>query len=146
MKIWLCALAALCIASFSAAAEPSDTRQPFAVAAPEHAYILEQMRLFIVSIQAIDEALANGKTDAVAEAAAARGGRANKDDPNFPKTLGAKLPPLWKQMGRGTRTGFDQLADAAKSGAPTQKSLAILAETLRNCVACHQTYRLVDAP
>jgi hypothetical protein len=55
------------------------------------------------------------------------------------------LPAPWKQFGGGTRRGFDELADAAKSGAPKEKSLAILAATMANCVACHQTYKIVEA-
>jgi cytochrome c556 len=126
------------------AAEPADSRQAVAVTAAEKAYILEQMRLFIGSIQTIAEGLSTGDNAKVAEAAAARGRRANANDPHFPAGLGAKLPPLWKQMGGGIRGGFDELADAAKSGAPKEKSLGILAATMRNCVACHQSFRLVD--
>jgi cytochrome c556 len=49
-------------------------------------------------------------------------------------------------MGGSVRRGFDELADAAQNGAPKEQQLAILAETMKNCVACHQTYRIVDAP
>lgn len=128
-----------------AVADGADPRLGLAVTATERAYILEQMRLFVTAVQAITEALATGNTAAVAVAAAARGRRENAHDPNFPQTLSARLPPLWKQMGGATRGGFDALADAARAGAPKEKSLAILAATLRQCVACHQTYRLGPA-
>ncbi len=143
--------AALVLASSNGLTEPAsapieDTRQPAAFNAVERAYILDQMRLFIQSIQAINEGLATGQMAAVAEAAAARGMKRNADDPNFPKSINLHATPLWKQMGGGVRKGFDALADAAKDGTSTEKQLQILADTMKNCVACHQTYRLIDAP
>jgi len=51
---------------------------------------------------------------------------------------------MWKQMGGGVRNGFDELSDAAKAGTPSDKLLAILARTMSNCVACHQSYKIVD--
>jgi cytochrome c556 len=104
------------------------------------------MRLFVESIQVIAAGLASDHMGDVTEAAAARGMRRNANDPNYPKSINAHATALWKQMGGGVRRGFDELADAAQSGAPREKQLAILAETMKNCVACHQTYRLVDAP
>jgi hypothetical protein len=138
------AIGILLIAQPAIAADAADSRQPLAVTAAEKAYILGQMRLFLASIQMIVKAAAKGDTKAVADAAAARGRRQNAGDPHFPKSLGAKLPPLWKQMGSGVRGGFDSLADSARSGATREQGLTILSETMRNCVACHQTYRLVD--
>jgi len=131
----------------SATADPAeDTREAAAFTQVERAYILGQMRLFLTSIQAISENLSAGKLDAVAEAAAARGMKRNANDPDFPKTLGPKLTPLWKQMGGGTRKGFDQIAEAAQQGEPKDKILGLMGETMKNCVACHQTYKLVAAP
>jgi hypothetical protein len=144
-------LATLLLASSSALTDPvsppaEDTRQPAGFNAIERTYILAQMRLFIESIQAIDEGLATDHNADVAEAAAARGLKRNADDPNLPKSINLHASPLWKQMGGGVRRGFDDLAEAAKSGAPKEKQLAILANTMKNCIACHQTYRLVAAP
>jgi len=131
----------------SATADPAeDTREAAVHTKVERAYILGQMRLFLTSVQTITEGLADGKLDVVAEAAAARGMKRNSNDPDFPKTLGAKLTPLWKQMGGGTRKGFDQIAEAAQQGESRDKILGLLGQTMKNCVACHQTYKLVAAP
>ena len=43
----------------------------------------------------------------------------------------------------GARAGFDEMAGAAQAGAAPDKLMGMLGETMRNCVACHQTYRLV---
>ncbi len=128
------------------AAETSDPREVFAATSIEKAYILGQMRLFVESIQKITEGLATGDTHVVAEAAAARGRRMNAGDPAFPASLSAKLPPLWKQIGGGVRGGFDELSDAAKAGAPADRLLTLLAKTMTNCVACHQSYKIADTP
>ena len=42
----------------------------------------------------------------------------------------------------GARAGFDGIAYAAHEGTPPLALLGMLGETMRNCVACHQTYRL----
>lgn len=138
---------AILLAGSPARAEDAapDTRQPFAATAQERTFILEQMRLFVISVQAVTEGLASGDKAKAAAAAAARGRRANADDPKLPKTLKPKLPAAWKQFIGAARDGFDALADSAKSGEPTEKSLGILAATMRNCVACHQSYRLAPA-
>jgi cytochrome c556 len=54
----------------------------------------------------------------------------------------AKETPAWTTMMGGARAGFDDLADAAQSGAPPIKLIGMLGETMRNCVACHEAYRL----
>jgi len=147
------ALAPLVTAVFLLAAAPAsladpgeDPREPAAFNSIERTYILGQMRLFIESLQLIAAGLASDNMGDVEEAAAARGGRRNANDPNFPKSINAHASPLWKQMGGGVRKGFDELANAAQNGAPKEKQLAILADTMKNCVACHQTYRLANAP
>jgi cytochrome c556 len=136
----------LLASSGSFADSTEDTREPAAFNAVERAYILGQMRLFVESIQVITAGLASDHMNDVAEAAAARGMRRNANDPSYPKSINTHATPLWKQMGSGVRRGFDELADAAQNGAPKEKQLAILAETMKNCVACHEIYRLVDAP
>jgi cytochrome c556 len=40
------------------------------------------------------------------------------------------------------RNGFDAVADQAKDHAPAATINKTLADTMRNCVACHQTYRI----
>jgi cytochrome c556 len=138
---------ALLFASSGSFADPGeDTREPAAFNAVERAYILGQMRLLVDSIQVITAGLASDHASDVIEAAAARGMRRNANDPAYPKSINAHASALWKQMGGGVRKGFDELADAANAGAPKEKQLAILADTMKNCVSCHQTYKLVNAP
>ncbi len=147
--------AALLLASPCTFAEPTapdsamiDYRQPAPSTKSERAYILEEMRLLFESIQAINQGLATDHMEDVIEAAAAAAQlpRANANDRTYPASLHYKETPQWKQMGGEVRRGFDALADAAKNGASKEKQLAILADTMKNCVACHQTYRLASVP
>lgn len=124
----------------------ADMREPAPRTLEEKAYVLEEMRLLVESIQTITGGLATGHMEDVIEAAAAQGQRRNAKDSAYPAAMRIKETPLWKQINNSTRQGFDELADAARDGAPKEKQLAILAETMQNCIACHQAYRLVDVP
>ncbi|HET6182730.1 MAG TPA: hypothetical protein VFA03_03940 [Acetobacteraceae bacterium] len=119
-----------------------DARQPAPRTEAERAFILGQMRLFLESTQAITAALAKGDLKTVAEEAAARG-RKGTPLSSIPPGLKAKETPDWTAMMGGARAGFDDLASAAQAGAPSMQLVGMLGETLRNCAACHRTYRLV---
>ncbi len=118
-----------------------DAREPTARTEVERVFILEQMRLFLQSTQAITAALATDDLKTVAAEAAARG-RKGTPLSAIPPGMKAKETPAWTAMMGGARAGFDGLADAARAGAPSVKLVSMLGETLRNCAACHQTYRL----
>lgn len=134
----------LIIALWVLLATPSvaqDARQPAARTEAERVFILGQMRLFLQSTQAIAAALATDDLKTVADEAVARG-RKGTPLSAIPPGMKAKETPAWTAMMGGARTGFDDLADAARTGAPPPKLLGMLGETMRNCVACHETYRL----
>jgi hypothetical protein len=127
------------------ATDDQDSRTALALTRAEKAYVLGQMRLFVESIQIITGELVDGDKAKAVEAAAARGAKRNQNDPAFPSTLGAKLPQEWKQFGGSTRKGFDALADEIGKSENTGQSLKQLSEVMKNCVACHASYRVVDA-
>jgi cytochrome c556 len=131
------ALCAVMLSPVLAHAEP-DTREAAPRTEAEREFILEQMRLFLGSVQTITAALSNGDLAAVEAEAAARGRRVNKRPPG----LEAKETEPWKAMMGGARIGFDEIADLAHAGAPPQRVLSALSSTMANCVACHQTYRI----
>ena len=118
-----------------------DAREPAVRTEVERAFILGQMRLFLQSTQAITVAL--GKTDlkTVEEEAAARG-RKGTPVSAIPPGMKAKETPAWTAMMAGARAGFDDIARAAHEGAPPSELIGMLGDTMGNCVACHQNYRL----
>ncbi|QOZ34822.1 hypothetical protein [Bradyrhizobium sp. CCBAU 53421] len=129
------------IASNAGADETTDTRQPVQRTDAEKAFVLDQMRLFLTSIAEIEEGLGSGDLDLVAREAAARGRKANAALAR-PATLAAKESDAWKSMIGSVRNGFDQITEQATTRAPAAKINKTLADTMRNCVACHQTYRI----
>lgn len=120
-----------------------DTREAAVRTAAERAFILGQMRLFLGSVQAISADLAEGDMKAVAAEAAARGRRGTPLS-EIPPGMKAKETAAWGAMMGGARKGFDGMAEAAASGATPVQVMGLMGETMRNCVACHETYRLVD--
>jgi hypothetical protein len=118
-----------------------DVRTPAVRTEAERDFILGQMRLFLQSIQAITTALAKNDLETVADEAAARG-RKGTPVSDIPPSLKAKETPAWTAMMGGARAGFDDMAKAAQAGTPPIALVGMLGETMRNCVACHQSYRL----
>jgi cytochrome c556 len=123
------------------AGETADTRESVQRTEAERNFVLNQMRLFLASIAEIEEALGSGDMDQVAREAAARGRKANAALAR-PPALSAKESDAWKSMIGSVRSGFDQIAEEATARAPAAKINKTLADTMRNCVACHQTYRI----
>lgn len=120
-----------------------DTREPAYRTPAERAFILGQMRLFLGSVQAIASDLAAADMKAVAQEAASRGRGANPLS-GMPPGMKAKETSAWGSMMGGARAGFDGMAQAASSGAPVGQVTGMLGETMKNCVACHGAYRLVE--
>ena len=118
-----------------------ETRQPVPRTEAERAFILDQMRLFLGSVQAIASALADNDLTTVAAAATARGRRGTPVSA-IPPGMKAKETPAWTAMMGGARGGFDTIAAAAESGAAAPRIMAMMGDTMRNCVACHQAYHL----
>ena len=118
-----------------------DAREPAVRTEAERAFILGQMRLFLQSTQAITAGLGKNDLKTVEDEAAARG-RKGTPVSAIPPGMKAKETPAWTTMMAGARAGFDDIARAASEGAPPIKLVGMLGDTMRNCVACHQSYRL----
>lgn len=129
--------------AFARAAEKVDTREEVSRTEGEKAFILDQMRLLLYAVTEIEEGLGTNDMDLIAREAAARGRKANVTLAR-PPTLAAKESEAWKSMFLSVRNGFDAIADQAKDRASSAKINKTLADTMRNCVACHQTYRIAE--
>lgn len=121
------------------AATVEDDRQAIHVSAEQRAFILSEMRDFLVVVQDIVLGLADNDMDAVREAArtmapGAGGGMGRQ------MGLNRVLPVEFRQMAMGTHRGFGELAQAAEFGA--DGVLADLGTLMSNCTGCHATYRL----
>ncbi|HLG83898.1 MAG TPA: hypothetical protein VKY22_23035 [Bradyrhizobium sp.] len=121
--------------------EMADTRESVQRTEAEKNFVLDQMRLFLTSIEGVEEGLGSGDMDKVAREAAARGRKANAALVR-PPALAAKESDAWKSMIGSVRSGFDQIAEQAIARAPVATINKTLADTMTNCIACHQTYRI----
>lgn len=121
----------------------ADGRLAVPLSAGGRDHVLREMRAFLQAAQQIIDAANRGDMTAVAQAARRVGMAATHD---VPAELMRKLPLGMKKLGRDTHRRFDQLAlDAEQLGDPGQV-MGALADLMRNCVACHDAFRLTVAP
>ncbi len=117
----------------------ADARRPVVLNPVEADFVRGEMQAYLVALQRITSALAEGEPGAVADAARRMGMAAMQ---NAPPSLMARMPVEFKQLGMPTHKMFDRIADAAEAGGNDQQVLGILSSALSNCVACHASFRI----
>jgi len=139
--------ALLCVVAGAAVAdEKADARVPVALSAGEQAWLLGEMRRNVVVLQQMTAALSEGRSAEVHELAAAFGTLPSAKDPTRPPQLRQKLPAVWLGLTHQLHQDFDGIAEGAAAMETTAQTLARVSRLMQNCVACHSTYRLVEAP
>ena len=119
-----------------------DARMPVTLTDAERTFIRGEMRGFLGHVQEVLEASAAG--DAARLAAAARQAGMNGPElDHIPKALAFKLPLEFKKLGLATHRAFDKIADEAEQRRSTDGVPKQLGELMKNCVACHGTWRIV---
>lgn len=122
--------------------QSADGRTAIILEGIERDLVLEEMRGFLVSVQAITQAVADDDMPAVAENAKAAGMAAAG---GVPLSLMSKLPLEFKTLGLATHEAFDEIAREAEDLGEGKVVLEKLSDLLNNCTACHATYRLEAA-
>jgi hypothetical protein len=108
----------------------------------ERALMLREMREFVAGLQLVADALSRDDMSGVAKAS--RGlGTARAHD--VPVAMLAKLPLEFKTLAFGTHREFDTIAADAEANGTPKHALAQLADVLRKCVACHDSYQVQGA-
>ena len=106
----------------------------------ERAFVLQEMRDFLVGVQGITQASLAGDMEKVAQIAAPLGMSVAS---HAPKGLIGKLPLEFKKLGFGIHEDLDQLArDAVDLGDP-EHTMQQLTTAMNKCVACHAAYQIV---
>ncbi len=126
----------------AAAPGAADNRTAIMLAPAERTLVLAEMREFLGAVQEILDGINRNEMDEVA-GAAREAGTASADD--LDPALMAKLPQGFRQMALSVHDDMQALAGAAEHRAPAAKLHAMLADTLRKCVACHATWQLKSA-
>jgi hypothetical protein len=145
LPAFLCGVLGLA-ACAAASAEPADQRTPVALTASETAWLFGEMRENLVAIQAIASALSDNDLGQVHRIAADLGVGPWTRNPSRPPNLIAKFPPPWKVLAAQVHQDFDSIAEAAAGKESNQQMLARISKLIRNCTACHASYRVVEAP
>ncbi len=120
----------------------SDGRAAIQLTPAEKDLVLSEMRAFLASVQQITEGVSRKDMKQVV-AAARKVGRAAQQE--VPGSLMGKLPLGFKKLGFDTHTRFDNLARDAEELEDPGHALEQLNALMRNCVACHGSYRLQAA-
>lgn len=121
----------------------SDGRSAILLAPGERDLVLAEMRAFLQAVQTITQAVTEGDSVRITNAARAVGTAAAHE---VPLTLMAKLPFGFKELGLSTHRAFDQLALDSEQMGDTHQSLVQLAGLMNNCVGCHNAFRIDPAP
>ncbi len=117
----------------------SDGREAILLSPGERDLVLGEMRAFLMAVQQITRAVADGDAEAVARAARAVGAGAQQ---GVPTTLVGKLPLAFKRLGFDTHSRFDEIALNAEQLDDSTEVPSELATLMQNCVACHAAYRI----
>jgi cytochrome c556 len=122
--------------------KPSDDgRQAVMLTKDERNALLLEMRNWLQNSQAILAAASDKDFTAVVLAAKASGMAA---EANTPGSLFRKIPVEMKALGFGTRKKFDEIAADAEQHHDSARTVSQLSDTMKNCIACHATYRFVE--
>ena len=117
----------------------TDGRQALTLEPAERDLVLTEMRMFLSSVQRINQALTTEDFNEIVKAAREVGAAAQEA---VPGSLMGKLPLAFKTLGFDTHTKFDLLAlDAEQLGDP-KHTMQQLATLIKNCFGCHATYQI----
>lgn len=123
--------------------QPSeDGRQAVMLSKDERNALLGEMRAWLQSTQSILAAASEKDFDTVIKSAKSSGMSA---EAGVPGSLFRKLPLEMKTLGFDTRKKFDDIAAEAEKSKDSNRVIAKLTVAMNNCIACHATYRFVEA-
>jgi hypothetical protein len=119
--------------------ESTDGRTAILLNESERNFVLAEMRVFLSSVQKINQGISENNMELVAEHARKSGKAAQLGTPG---TLVGKLPLQFKKLGGDTHAKFDQLAMDADDLGDRDHALEQLSTLMKNCISCHAAYRI----
>jgi len=123
----------------STTTESTDGRTTILLNETERNFVLTEMRVFLNSVQKINQGISENNMELVAEYARKSGKAAQL---GTPETLVEKLPLQFKKLGGDTHAKFDQLAMDADDLGDRDHALEQLSTLMKNCIACHAAFRI----
>lgn len=119
-----------------------DTREVVHFNEEQTHFALTQMRGLLDTLVSLDGAEVSDDLEAMAAYAAAQG---PGQVASHPEGFHEAMPDGFRAMSRQMRQGFRQAATAAQSGDPGAYVTA-KRQVQSTCLACHETYRIVERP
>ena len=116
-----------------------DHRVELKMSESNRAFVMEEMRDFLESVQMINEGILSQNPEKVIKAGQRSGGSVIG---HAPEGLLRSLPIGFKQLGFSTHDIFDEIASSATENFEPKETQKQLNELLNNCVACHQSYKI----
>ena len=117
----------------------TDHRQAIYLDRQERMVVLEEMRAFLSTLQQITQGVVGNDMNQVSSAARKMGSGASNE---VSASLVSKLPLSFKTLAADTHEKFDQIALDASSFAEKDHTLEQVVVLMRNCVVCHEMYRI----
>lgn len=121
-----------------------DEREMLALNEVQREHVLQDMRNLLAGTQMVVEGLVENDMQLLHDASALinKGGQAGNRTDMKRLGMGRVLPAEFREMGRMTRAGFQEISDLATNGASHADIQRKLVETMHNCSACHATYQI----
>ncbi len=109
---------------------------------PEHkAFVMNEMRLFVESLQLVNEGINKNDPELIIRAAEQSG-----TSVHAPKDMIPLIPEGFMKMGGPTHKLFDIMADSARTNFNREVTRKQFTMQLNNCISCHRTYRMDILP
>ena len=127
----------------------ADTRIPVMLRPSDRTRVLNDMRQYLKGMQEIFSALAQDDMAKIASTARTLG-KINIYDPRL--MVPSKSSATFHELSTLVHRDFESLAEDAEklSGTKTnpniRDTMERLSQTMKKCVACHETFRLTDKP
>lgn len=116
-----------------------DNRIAISMSKSNSEFVLEEMRVFLESVQQINLGLLNNDSSLIIKAGKTSGGSVIA---HTPKDLLGSLPIGFKTLGFKTHGIFDDITNSAQENFDKNETQKQLNELLNTCVTCHKSYKV----
>jgi hypothetical protein len=116
-----------------------DNRIAISMSKDNSEFVLEEMRVFLESVQQINLGLLNNDSSLIIKAGKTSGGSVIE---HTPKDLLGSLPIGFKTLGFKTHGIFDDITNSARDNFDKKETQKQLNDLLNTCVICHKSYKV----
>ena len=119
-----------------------DGRKGISLEKEHKAFVLEEMRNFLESVQLINEGIIKNDKNLVIKASILSGGSVIE---HAPQGMLKRLPMDYKALSFSTHGIFDEMGEKAKLNFEPSQTREQMSKLLSNCVSCHKQFKILDS-